>query len=86
MNESYLRWLRDLARTGIATGLTPLDLARDADLGRFGELTDSERLVANLRRAYHEEDGGLPGAHLPSAPAFADMASLNGGRPPTCLA
>jgi len=85
--ERYLRWVRDLARAGSAAGLSPLETALEADLGEFGALRDPERLVANLARAYRELHGTEAlGAHLPSAPAFRDMAIWNGGRVPTCLA
>jgi cyclase len=84
--EAYLRWVGDLAVAGLAAGLSPLEVALEADLGEFAGLLDPERLVANLHRAYAEEAGVAPGTHLPSAPVFAEMVAYNGGRPLTCLA
>ncbi|MFI6736338.1 MBL fold metallo-hydrolase [Nonomuraea sp. NPDC050451] len=83
--EDYLLWVRELATKGIEAGLAPLELARESGPGRFGDLRDPERLVANLHRAYQEAGGGPPGAYLPSAPVFAEMVALNGG-PLTCRA
>jgi cyclase len=79
---AYLRFVLDLAAEGRAAGLSPLDLARQTDLGRFAAWTDAERIVGNLHRAYAEDSGDPldPGA------AFADMVAYNGGRPLRCLA
>jgi len=79
---AYVDLVLELARQGIAARLTPLEAARDADLGRFAELTDTERLGGNLHRAYAD----LTEAPLDSATAISDMLSLNGGHPLTCLA
>jgi cyclase len=84
--ERYLRFVADLAEKGHAEGLTPLDTARGADLGEFAELRESERLVANLHRAYAELDGLPEGAPLDLAAVFADMAAMNGGAPVACHA
>lgn len=83
--EDYLLWVRDLAAKGVEAGLSPLELAGRYGPGRFGDLRDPERLVANLHRAYQEAAGGQRGAYLPSAPVFAEMVTLNGG-PLTCHA
>ncbi|MEV0374133.1 MBL fold metallo-hydrolase [Streptomyces sp. NPDC050636] len=80
-NADYLRWVRGLARAGVADGLAPLELARSADLGVFARLLDSERLVGNLIRAYAEESGAAPAAPLDVQSAFAEMVSFNGGHP-----
>jgi cyclase len=82
----YLRFLDDLARRGHAAGRSPLELARHADLGPFAELSDSERLVGNLHRAYAELDGAPRGAPIDTAAALADMVTYNGGRRLSCLA
>ncbi|MGW0981866.1 MBL fold metallo-hydrolase [Streptomyces xiamenensis] len=37
---AYLRFVQDLARRGHEAGLTPLDAARETDLGAFRELLD----------------------------------------------
>ena len=83
--ESYLSWLWRLATEAHAAGSSPLEAARQADLGGFAELLDSERLVGNLHRAYSELDGAPLGAPIDLMTAFADMISFNGG-PLRCLA
>jgi cyclase len=83
---AYLRFLDDLARRAHAAGLSPLQAAREADLGRFAELSDVERLVGNLHRAYAELDGAERGAPIDLAAALTDMVAYNGGRRLTCLA
>jgi len=82
----YLRFIQDLAREGQAAGLSPLDAARQADLGGYADLTDTERVVGNLHRAYLELAGGDRGAPLDRVAAMRDMVIYNGGRPLTCHA
>ncbi|MEV6398776.1 MBL fold metallo-hydrolase [Streptomyces sp. NPDC051907] len=84
--ERYLRYVAELARQGHAEGRTPLETARAADLGDFAELRESERLVANLHRAYAELDGEPEGSPLDPVALFADMAAMNGGTPVACHA
>ena len=40
--QDYLRIVQDTARRGKAAGLSPLELARQTDLGRFAELDGAE--------------------------------------------
>ena len=82
----YLRFVQDLAAAGWAAGLSPLDAARQADLGPYAAWTDAERIVGNLHRGYLEAAGGERGAPLDIAAAFKDMVAYNGGRPLTCHA
>jgi cyclase len=84
--ERYLLYVADLAGAGHAKGLTPLEAAREADLGEFAALRESERLVANLHRAYAELDGHPEGSWLDPVAIFADMAAMNGGVPVACHA
>ncbi|MEX0682955.1 MAG: MBL fold metallo-hydrolase [Dehalococcoidia bacterium] len=84
--ESYLRFVEDTARRGHAAGLTPLDLARQTDLGPHAALHDSERLVANLHRAYSELNGDPPGTPLPFPTIIPDLIAYNSGQMPRCLA
>lgn len=84
--EAYFRWVTRLAAEGAAAGAAPLELARGADLGPFAGLTDPERLVANLHRAYAEQAGTPPGEPIDYLTAFSDMLELNGGGPLRCLA
>jgi len=84
--ETYLSWLTSLARDAHAAGAPPLEAARQADLGAFGEWLDPERIVGNLHRAYSELDGLPLGSPIDLAVAFGDMIAYNGGRPLRCLA
>jgi cyclase len=84
--ESYLRFVEETAGRGKAAGLSPLDAARQTDLGRFAEWTDAERIVGNLHRAYAELDGAAPGAPIDTRAALTDMVAFNGGQPLRCLA
>ena len=84
--EAYLRFVQDTARRGKMAGLTPLEVAQQTDLGRFSGLSDAERIVGNLYRAYAELDGAEPGAPIDTASALRDMVAYNGGQPLHCLA
>jgi len=84
--ESYLRLVESRAVAGHAEGRSPLDIARETDLGEFAALHDSERLVGNLYRAYSELDGNPADAEVDVLSAFMDMIAFNGGRPLRCLA
>lgn len=79
--EDYLRWVQDLALKGREAGLEPLEAARETDLGPFGELGETERLVGNLARAYAELDGAAEGAPLDVPTVFGQMAEYHGGMP-----
>ena len=83
---AYLQFIQRTARDGCAAGLTPLEVARETDLGEFASWLDPERLVGNLHRAYAEERGAEPGAQIDLMAAIADMLAFNGGRPLTCHA
>ena len=86
MVGEYLRFVQRTAEEARAAGLTPLEAARQADLGPFAELTDSERLVGNLHRAFAELDGARPGDEIDLIAAFGDMLAFNDGMPLRCLA
>ncbi|MER6347545.1 MBL fold metallo-hydrolase [Streptomyces sp. NPDC001595] len=79
--EAYLRWLKDLARRGLADGRPAREVARTTDPGPFARLLDSERLVGNLHRAYAELEGLPPGAPLDVMASFREMVDLHGGLP-----
>jgi cyclase len=83
---AYLTFLDDLARRGHAAGLSPLEAAREADLGGFAALSDAERLVGNLHRAYAELNGAERGAPIDLPAALVDMVAYNGGQRLRCLA
>jgi cyclase len=82
----YLRFVQDTARAAVDAGLSPLEAARETDLGPYAGLADRERIVGNLHRAYAELAGAAPGAPIDAAAALSDMVAYNGGRPLTCLA
>ncbi|MCM1966903.1 MBL fold metallo-hydrolase [Streptomyces sp. G1] len=84
--ERYLRYVAELAREGRAKGLTPLETARQADLGEFAGWRESERLVANLHRAYAELAGEPEGVPLDILAVLQDMTVMNGGTPILCHA
>ena len=83
--ERYYRFLQAVASDGVAAGWTPLEAAQRADLGEFASWGETERLAANLHRAYSEERGEPLGTPLDMMAAVGDMIAFNGG-PPHCLA
>jgi cyclase len=83
---AYLRFVQRTAQEAKAAGLTPLQAARQVDLGEFKDLLDAERIVGNLHRAYLELDGAERGAPIDLIQALGDMVAYNGGRPLTCHA
>jgi cyclase len=83
---AYLRFVLATAMQGIEAGVSPLDAARDTDLGQFADLSDAERIVGNLHRAYAELQGTPRGGTIDIAAALADMVAYNGGRPLSCRA
>jgi cyclase len=82
----YLRFVQDVAQRGRDAGLSPLDAARQTDLGPYAGWLDTERIVGNLHRAYAELDGAEPGAPIDLRAAIGDMVAYNGGQPLRCYA
>ena len=82
----YLRFVEDLARRAFEAGVAPLEAARETALGRFGEWNETERLVANLHRAYSELRGAPWGTPLPLGSVIPEMLEYNGGQPLRCFA
>jgi cyclase len=82
----YLRFVEETARRGYEAGLTPLQTARETDLGQYAGWLDPERIVGNLHRAYAELAGAPRGAPIDIIAAITDMIAYNGGRPLTCYA
>jgi cyclase len=74
---AYLDLIASAATTGIDAGLTPLEMAREVDLGSFSTWSDPERVVGNLYRAYYEA-GAIPA--VDEKQAWADMVTWNGGK------
>ena len=77
--ERYARFVLDTAEKARAAGLSPLDAARETDLGEFSDWHDRERIVGNLHRAMLELDGAERGALIDVPAAFGDMLAFNGG-------
>ena len=80
----YMEFVLATAAKGIAAGLSPLELARETDLGEYAGWLDSERIVGNLHRAY--ADLGAAGPDVDVFAAFRDMVDYNGGKPLPCFA
>lgn len=53
----YYQFVLETADAGLAAGRTPLEAARDCDLGEFAGWADAERIVLNLHRAYADRQG-----------------------------
>jgi cyclase len=84
--RGYLEFVRAVAVGAVDAGLTPLEAARETDLGDYAELHDSERIVGNLHRAMAELFGTPRGGPVDVVAAFTDMIAFNGGSPLRCLA
>jgi len=80
----YLEFVLETAQEGRAAALTPLQAAREADLGPYAEWLDAERIVGNLHRAYSDLDPTAPEVDLLAA--LKDMVEYNGGKPLSCYA
>ncbi len=84
--RDYLLWLQGVAQKGLEAGASPLELARDLDLGRFAALADTERIVPNIHRAYSELRGEPRGATLDRLLMIREMLEFNGNEPLRCFA
>ncbi|WP_242904542.1 MBL fold metallo-hydrolase [Actinomadura terrae] len=85
--ERYLRRILAIAEQGVAAGITPLQAARDYGPGEFSDWLDSERLAANLHRAFLEvARPDLPlGVEVDPVAVFNEVIEYHGGLP-ACLA
>ena len=81
---TYLHFVLDAATNGREADLSPLETARETDLGDFGEWLDSERIVGNLYRAFLDLTPG--GGVVDVMAALRDMVAFNGGRALHCQA
>jgi glyoxylase-like metal-dependent hydrolase (beta-lactamase superfamily II) len=75
--KGYFEYLMAEARVRFDAGLTPLDAARDIDLGPYKGWGESERLVVNVQACYRDFGAELPGDALA---LMAAMAALARGR------
>lgn len=80
-HERYYRFVLQTAGDAVRAGRTPLECARDTDLGEFAGWADAERIVMNLHRAMAD----LTGEPLDLARSLTDAVEWNGGPMPTSL-
>lgn len=78
----YLEFLWNAAVAARDRGLTPLEAARQIDLGKFSALPERERIVGNLHRALAE----LNQTDVDFSSAWEDMYQYNGARSLECHA
>jgi cyclase len=74
--KGYFEFLMAEARVRFDAGMTPLDAARDIDLGPYKGWGERERLVVNVQALYRDFGAELPGDALA---LMAAMAALAGG-------
>jgi cyclase len=84
--DRYYAFVQNLAVETDRAGIGVLEAARSVDLGEFGELGDSERIVGNLHRALFELKGGGVDEPMNIMAAIGDMVAYNGGKPLRCVA
>jgi cyclase len=77
----YYLLIQRTAQAGLAEGRTPLQTARECELGEFDTWPDRHRIVLNLHRAYADATG----APMDLIAAFGDTTAFNGG-PLECAA
>jgi cyclase len=80
----YLRFVLTTAQKGLDAGLSPLEAAREVDLGEYAGWLDAERIVGNLHRAYVDLDPNR--GPLDVFGALGDMVVYNNGKPLSCYA
>jgi cyclase len=73
--KEYFTLLTSEARTRYEAGLTPLEAARDIDLGPYAGWSEAERVVANVHALYR--DFGDPSS-ADALTLMGDMAALAG--------
>ena len=84
--EAYLRFVQTTAQAAHQSGLSPLEAARQTDLGPYAHWHDSERIAGNLHRAYSELRGEPPGTPLDFNAIANDLIAYNHNQPVRCLA
>lgn len=80
----YLEFVLATAEAARAAGVSPLEAARETDLGDYAGWLDTERIVGNLHRAYADLDATSGVVDITGA--WADMIAYNGGQPLSCYA
>ena len=74
-HRRYYQLMLKTGRDGLRDSLTPLEAARNCQLGSFADLPDAERIVLNLHRAYADSQH----TELDLYRALADAVTFNGG-------
>ena len=74
-HRRYYRFVLDTADKAIKAGLTPLEAAKDVELGEFAAWPDPERIVLNLHREYADREG----RDLDLVAALGDAVAWLGG-------
>ena len=72
--KGYFELLTREARSRFDAGMTPLDAARDIDLGPYSGWSEPERVVANIHALYRDFGGGTPTDALALMGEMADLA------------
>jgi cyclase len=73
--KGYFEFLTKEARSRFEGGMTPLEAARDIDLGGYADWSERERLVANIRALYRDFGSDISADALT---VMAEMAELAG--------
>lgn len=76
---AYASFVGEVSRDGHAAGLSPLEVALAGRDNPFRGWQESERLVANVHRAYAELDGRPRGARLDLTAIWPEMEEFHGG-------
>ena len=73
--KGYFELLTVEARSRFEAGMTPLDAARDIDLGPYAGWSEAERVVANIHALYRDFGSQAPNDALT---LMGEMAALAG--------
>ncbi len=73
--QGYFEFLTDEARVRFEGGMSPMEAARDIDLGAYSGWSEPERLVANVHALYRDFGNEAPADALT---LMGEMASLAG--------
>ena len=71
--KQYFEFLTAEARDRFVGGMSPMEAARDIDLGPYGEWSEPERLVANIHALYRDFGADVPNDALT---LMGEMAAL----------
>ena len=74
--KGYFEFLTTESRLRFDGGLSPMEAARDLDLGPYSGWSEPERVVANVHALYRDFGSAVPGDALT---LMAEMAALADG-------